>query len=107
MSEFNIEIGDLSEKDRAERKGYPVKIKPKFKNMKIEINADQPLGEVCAELLRLGFSYDAEMSGLGATSAVGVWCEDMTYCTYGHIESIGVSWSTTLAELKEMGREDD
>ena len=78
-----------------------------MKNLKIEINADQPLDEVCAELIRLGFMYDSEMSGVGGVSAMGVWCEDMTYCTYSCIESVDGFWLTTLTELKAMERENE
>lgn len=74
----------------------------RFSNMKIEVNQDQPLGEIVSELQRLGFSYDGEMSSSReSTSALGTW-QDGTYCTYLTIHSLDGHDLTTLTELKLM-----
>ena len=109
MKNMKIEVGELSEKDKDERRGYPVKIKPKFKNMKIEINAEQPLGEVCGELERLGYIH----TGLSQEDATNVFTWDNGFnLTYTALKAEAKHLSvygnkTTLTKLKAMGREDD
>lgn len=71
-------------------------------SMKIEINKEQPLDEVVRELERLGFKYDKESSGEHGAYAVGVWLEDMTYCTYCTLLSVEWFETTTLDELRGM-----
>lgn len=103
MKNLKIGIGELSEKDRAERKAHTVKIKPKFKNMKIEINAEQPLGEVCKELERLGYKpYQPSVSNECAYT----W-SDGFYCLDKCMESKVIYQAVTLTELKAMEREND
>ena len=73
-----------------------------FKNMKIEINKDQPLDEVVRELERLGYKK-AGWIGYRNTSFI-------TTCKLGFYTDHAISfWSvfggsplTTLTELKEM-----
>lgn len=72
-----------------------------FKNMKIEINDEQPLDEVVAELKVKGFRSCGGLQGgsgyIVTISKVYTWCCD---------DSIEHLWSKnklkTLAELKEM-----
>lgn len=53
---MKIEIGNLTEQDKKERKAYPIRYTiNEFKNMKIAINAEQPLDAVFEELERLGY----------------------------------------------------
>ena len=70
-----------------------------FKNMKIEINADQPLEEVVMELDRLGYkkAYTTERK-IKSVYADSLGC-------YSIMGAMG-SWNvTTLAEIKEMCNE--
>ena len=72
-----------------------------FKNMKIEINQDQPLDEVLIELKRLGFyvglveSGDKWISARAETKLI-VSFEDEINLPDSHWDT------TTLVELKEM-----
>lgn len=69
-----------------------------FKNMKIEINQEQPLDEVVMEFKRLGCSLEIYY-GIDTR-----W----VLCNVNHVWNIGRDWwhnwlkEYTLAELKEM-----
>lgn len=69
----------------------------KFKNMKIEVNEQQPLDEVVRELEGLG--YKATDSFEGNYSYIMAF-DNGTYVAWGI--SPCYAKSTTLAELKEM-----
>ena len=68
-----------------------------FKNMKIEINDQQPLDEVVRELERLGYVKDTTLNDC----ACYVYTfDDGSYCIYmGNHDNNNL---TTLTELKEM-----
>lgn len=70
-----------------------------FKNMKIEINEQQPLDEVVRELERLGYYYNC---GCDDADAKMVTANNnyMQYDMYSHVTKLEIN--TTLAELKEM-----
>ena len=69
-----------------------------YKNMKIEINEQQPLGEVVAELERLGYSFE-----IGRYSD-SIICDDCGFCFSFRIDYFNKDDGelTTLAELKEQ-----
>lgn len=68
-----------------------------FKNMKIEINEEQPLDDVVIELERLGYIADTWSSDCNFIYSN----EDGSYdCFYGNHPEFHEE--TTLAELKEM-----
>lgn len=70
-----------------------------MKNMKIEINKDQPLDEVVSELERLGYKCGYK-TGLVA-KRVNTFA-DGYFVTLGNV-GMGLTHNlTTLAELKEM-----
>lgn len=70
-----------------------------FKNMKIEVNAEQPLDDIVGELERLGYRVELKTSK-----------NPKSICTYGdgtyHVYMREIKYKvgdlTTLAELKEM-----
>lgn len=71
-----------------------------YKNMKIEINMQQPLDEIVEELERLGYSLAFETQ----------WLNRFVYTTQGGRYSILVSdlyleKTTTIAELRSMNIE--
>ena len=69
-----------------------------FKNLKIEVNAEQPLDEIVNELERLGFVCDGNHpNDCKFIYTVG----DGTFAMYG-FEFNGNYKLTTLSELKEM-----
>ena len=70
-----------------------------FKSMKIEINEQQPLNEIVAELERLGYSKEIQ-----TTSKPKSICtyKDGTYHIYMREAEYKIGSLTTLAELKEM-----
>ena len=74
-----------------------------FKNMKIEINEQQPLDEVVKELERLGY---IPYLFFGEPHINFIATMDNTYTDFGSNELCdaycGVSDLTTLAELKDM-----
>lgn len=71
-----------------------------MKNMKIEINADQPLDEVVMELERLGFekseTYDNSKTQMITTNKF-----DGTYTNWSECH-LGSLYATTLQQLREM-----
>lgn len=77
------------------------------KNMKIEINKDQPLADVVRELERLGFDYDGKLDGIEINEVV-TYGIDSTYVIstkYGKNHFMierPIHNLTTLDELKEM-----
>ena len=66
-----------------------------FKNMKIEINQDQPLDDVVRELERLGFKMEADCKNVNHIETYSDGTYDKYIFSTEHID-------TTLAELKEM-----
>lgn len=100
---MKIQIAQLTEQDKKERKLPKVNITfGGFKNMKIQINDQQPLDEVVRELERLGYKKEY----MTENSPQSVKTLD---CGVFHIFQIPIYyyesfWSetTTLAELKEM-----
>ena len=68
-----------------------------FKNLKIEVNAEQPLDEIVKELERLGYKTTRKQWGL--INIVETY-SDGVYCFYN--EDWHVCRFTTLSELKEM-----
>ena len=73
-----------------------------YKNMKIEINKEQPLDDVVKELERLGF----ERSPLFFKDCltIGIYADYMKFDCYRNLDIDGVLGCdlTTLAELKEL-----
>ena len=73
-----------------------------FKNMKIEINQEQPLDEVVRELERLGYKKDGWIGyrnvSFITTSKLGFYTDH----AISFWSVFGDSPLTTLAELKEM-----
>ena len=70
-----------------------------FKDMKIEINEQQPLNEIVAELERLG--YRKEIHTTCQPKSICTY-EDGTYHVYMRETKYKIGELTTLAELKEM-----
>ena len=67
-----------------------------FKNMKIEINEQQPLGDVVMELERLGYCQRGGMSR--NTSILQTFCDgNFDYFLADYFDVL-----TTLTELKQM-----
>lgn len=69
-----------------------------MKNMKIEINKDQPLDDICKEVERLGYKpyqpyCDAE--------CVYTWADGL-YCIDKNMESRIIYKTVTLQQLREM-----
>ena len=76
-----------------------------FKNMKIEINEQQPLDEVVKELKRLGITYsgsgfDKDAGWVGVARTFSGWQWETTSDSY-KVHMFDASL-TTLAELKDM-----
>lgn len=69
-----------------------------FRNLKIDINDQQPLDEVVKELERLGY-----IKSCNQTSGINwiVCFKDGFYCQYRNMNAFN-KVLTTLAELKEM-----
>lgn len=73
------------------------------KNMKIEINKNQPLDEVVKELERLGFKRDCWWSYVAGVKTIEACGETMHLMDYvNHDISVRLGELTTLPELKEM-----
>lgn len=76
---MKIEVGNLTEQDKKDRKAYPIKYTlNEFKNMKIAINAEQPLDELLEEVREVEIK--------------------LAKCELNSI--MGVHWSSKLAGLK-------
>ena len=73
-----------------------------FKNMKIEINEEQPLDEVVKELERLGF-YKGSWWTKVLTQVIEACASTMQLVNYSDSDiQIRTGDLVTLAELKEM-----
>lgn len=71
-----------------------------FKNMKIEVNAEQPLEEIVKELMERGYRNLAQSSK--NDDVVLVYTRNMTFYSMNQIYPVHGFKLTTLAELKEM-----
>ena len=73
-----------------------------MKNMKIEVNAEQPIDEIVMELERLGFS-NSPLDYKNCT-VIGIYPDYMKYDCYKSLNIDGIVGCeiTTLPELKEM-----
>ena len=69
-----------------------------MKNMKIEVNSEQPLDEIVKELERLGYEESRASKSL---SSKFIYASDCGYF-YALIMDMTFSEPTTLSELKEM-----
>lgn len=71
-----------------------------FKNLKIEVNTEQPLDEIVKELERLGY----EKSGWTPIDNILYICSSNKgfYSNYSSMRKYWDEFITTLSELKEM-----
>ena len=70
-----------------------------MKNIKIEINDEQPIDEVVKELERLGFCYNCGCDDVDA-KMVTANTHYMQYDIYNHVTDWEIT--TTIQQLREM-----